>query len=41
MPYLPLWQGNTYVAARENVIGAEYAFDSSTMLQLWELGKGD
>ncbi|WNE95606.1 ABC transporter substrate-binding protein [Streptomyces luomodiensis] len=39
VPYLPLWQGNTYVAARKNVIGAEYAFDSSTMLQLWELGK--
>ncbi|MFG2581558.1 ABC transporter substrate-binding protein [Streptomyces malaysiensis] len=41
VPYLPLWQGNTYVAARGNVTGAEYAFDSSTMLQLWELGKGN
>ncbi|WP_421106398.1 ABC transporter substrate-binding protein [Streptomyces sp. NEAU-S77] len=40
VPYLPLWQGNTYVAARENITGAEYAFDSSTMLQLWELGRG-
>ncbi|QKV95890.1 peptide-binding protein [Streptomyces sp. NA02950] len=40
VPYLPLWQENSYVAARDHVTGAEYAFDSSTMLQLWELGRG-
>ncbi|MET8013282.1 ABC transporter substrate-binding protein [Streptomyces sp. NPDC005271] len=40
VPYLPLWQENTYVAAREDIIGAEYAFDSSTNLQLQEIGRG-
>ena len=40
VPYLPLWQGNTYVAAREDVAGAEYTLDAASDLQLWELGRG-
>ncbi|MET7763618.1 ABC transporter substrate-binding protein [Streptomyces sp. NPDC005393] len=40
VPYLPLWQENTYVAARKDIIGAEYAYDSSTNLQLFELARG-
>ncbi|MEU5610406.1 ABC transporter substrate-binding protein [Streptomyces sparsogenes] len=39
VPYLPLWQGNQYVAARDDIVGSEYLLDSSTMLQLWELGR--
>ncbi|MDX3229681.1 ABC transporter substrate-binding protein [Streptomyces sp. ME19-01-6] len=41
VPYLPLWQGKQYVAAREGIVGSEYLLDSSTMLQLWELGRAD
>ncbi|EKX62651.1 peptide-binding protein [Streptomyces ipomoeae] len=40
VPVLPLWQGNQYVAARDNVTGAEYALNSASTLQLWELGRG-
>jgi peptide/nickel transport system substrate-binding protein len=29
VPILPLWQGNQYVAARDDVTGAEYAVNSS------------
>lgn len=39
VPYLPLWQGNQYVAARDGIMGTEYLLDSSTMLQLWEIGR--
>ncbi|MER7983400.1 ABC transporter substrate-binding protein [Streptomyces sp. NPDC095817] len=40
VPILPLWQGKQYVAAREEITGAEYAVNSSATLQLWELGIG-
>ncbi|MFK4102214.1 ABC transporter substrate-binding protein [Streptomyces sp. NPDC019531] len=40
VPMLPLWQGNQYVAARDDVTGTAYALNSSSTLQLWELGKG-
>jgi len=40
VPVLPLWQGNQYVAARDDVTGSEYALNSSSTLQLWELGRG-
>lgn len=40
VPVLPLWQGNQYVAARDDVTGTAYALNSSSTLQLWELGKG-
>ncbi|BBC37823.1 Peptide-binding protein [Streptomyces graminofaciens] len=40
VPILPLWQGNQYVAVRDGVTGAEYAVNSSSTLQLWELGRG-
>jgi peptide/nickel transport system substrate-binding protein len=39
VPVLPLWQGKQYVAAREDVTGVEWALNSSSVLQLWELGR--
>ncbi|WP_327120404.1 ABC transporter substrate-binding protein [Streptomyces sp. NBC_01341] len=40
VPILPLWQGKQYVAARRDVTGIAYAINSSSVLQLWELGRG-
>ncbi|MBC9725861.1 ABC transporter substrate-binding protein [Streptomyces sp. TRM68367] len=40
VPVLPLWQGNQYVAVRDGITGAAYALNSSSTLQLWELGRG-
>ncbi|MEV4439854.1 ABC transporter substrate-binding protein [Streptomyces sp. NPDC049577] len=40
VPVLPLWQGKQYVAARNDVTGAEWALNSASELQPWELGRG-
>ncbi|WP_274916701.1 ABC transporter substrate-binding protein [Streptomyces sp. WZ-12] len=40
VPFLPLWQGKQYVAARDNITGVEWAVNSSSALQIWELGRG-
>lgn len=40
VPLLPLWQRKQYVAARDNITGAEWLLSSSSELQLWELGRG-
>lgn len=40
VPILPLWQGKQYIAARDDITGAEWALNSSSTLQLWELGRG-
>ncbi|MFF4895799.1 ABC transporter substrate-binding protein [Streptomyces sp. NPDC001068] len=40
VPVLPLWQGKQYVAARDDITGTSYAINSSSVLQLWELGRG-
>ncbi|MEV0849087.1 ABC transporter substrate-binding protein [Streptomyces sp. NPDC049954] len=40
VPYLPLWQGKQYVATRDDITGAEWALSTSSILQLWELGRG-
>ncbi|MCX4593150.1 ABC transporter substrate-binding protein [Streptomyces sp. NBC_01549] len=40
VPLLPLWQGKQYIAARDDVTGAEWALNSSSTLMLWELGRG-
>ncbi|MFF4960811.1 ABC transporter substrate-binding protein [Streptomyces sp. NPDC001222] len=40
VPILPLWQGKQYVATRDDITGSEYAMNSSSTLQLWELGRG-
>lgn len=40
VPVLPLWQGKQYVAARNDITGVAYALNSSSTLQLWELGRG-
>ncbi|MFD1831561.1 ABC transporter substrate-binding protein [Streptomyces desertarenae] len=40
VPVLPLWQGKQYVAAREDITGVEWALNSASVLQLWELGRG-
>ncbi|MEU6574605.1 ABC transporter substrate-binding protein [Streptomyces sp. NPDC046805] len=40
VPVLPLWQGKQYVAARDDITGVAYALNSSSELQLWELGRG-
>jgi peptide/nickel transport system substrate-binding protein len=34
---LPLWQGKQYVAASEEIAGAERALDPSTIMMMWEL----
>ncbi|AZQ33615.1 peptide-binding protein [Streptomyces cyaneochromogenes] len=40
VPVIPLWQGKQYVAAGDDVTGTAYALNSSSTLQLWELGRG-
>ncbi|MFF5131716.1 ABC transporter substrate-binding protein [Streptomyces syringium] len=40
VPVLPLWQGKQYVAARDRVTGAEWALNSASEMQPWELGRG-
>ncbi|MCD9143420.1 ABC transporter substrate-binding protein [Streptomyces albireticuli] len=40
VPVLPLWQGKQYVAVRSNVTGAEWALNSASEMQPWELGRG-
>ncbi|CAM5690686.1 ABC transporter substrate-binding protein [Streptomyces griseomycini] len=40
VPVLPLWQGKQYVAAHDDITGTAYALNSSSTLQLWELGRG-
>ncbi|MCX4833632.1 MULTISPECIES: ABC transporter substrate-binding protein [unclassified Streptomyces] len=40
VPVLPLWQGKQYVAARDDITGVEWALSASSILQLWELGRG-
>ncbi|WP_282701605.1 ABC transporter substrate-binding protein [Streptomyces sp. CC219B] len=40
VPVIPLWQGRQYLAVRDNVTGTAYALNSSSTLQLWELGRG-
>jgi peptide/nickel transport system substrate-binding protein len=39
VPMLPLWQGKQYIAARSNITGVEWALNSSTTTQFWELGR--
>ncbi|OEU89392.1 peptide-binding protein [Streptomyces abyssalis] len=39
VPVLPLWQGKQFIAAGEDITGAEWALNSSSVLQLWELGR--
>ncbi|MEV6167486.1 ABC transporter substrate-binding protein [Streptomyces sp. NPDC051954] len=34
---IPLWQGRQYVAASDEVAGAERALDPSTIMMMWEL----
>ncbi|NGO14966.1 peptide-binding protein [Streptomyces sp. HC44] len=34
---LPLWQGKAFVAANEEISGAEKAIDPATMMTMWEL----
>ncbi|HWM37661.1 MAG TPA: ABC transporter substrate-binding protein [Streptomyces sp.] len=40
VPVLPLWQGKQYIAARDDIMGVEWALNSSSLLQLWELDRG-
>ncbi|GAU66231.1 putative ABC transporter substrate-binding protein [Streptomyces sp. NBRC 110611] len=40
VPLLPLWQGKQYVAARDDITGTQWALNSSSGLQIWELGRG-
>ncbi|NGO70974.1 peptide-binding protein [Streptomyces sp. SB3404] len=40
IPVLPLWQGKQYIAARDDITGVEWALNSSSVLQFWELGRG-
>jgi peptide/nickel transport system substrate-binding protein len=41
IPVLPLWQNKQYIAARDGITGLEWALNSSSLLQLWELGRGE
>ncbi|GHJ39047.1 ABC transporter substrate-binding protein [Streptomyces sp. TS71-3] len=36
---LPLWQSKLFVAASEEISGAESAFDSGSIMDMWELGR--
>ncbi|MFD0313588.1 ABC transporter substrate-binding protein [Streptomyces flavalbus] len=36
---LPLWQGKQYMAASEEISGAERALDPSTIMMMWELSR--
>ncbi|MFD3516523.1 ABC transporter substrate-binding protein [Streptomyces sp. NPDC058657] len=40
VPFLPLWQGKQYLAARSDITGTEWAVNFAADLQLWELGRG-
>ncbi|MFI0713864.1 ABC transporter substrate-binding protein [Streptomyces inhibens] len=40
VPLLPLWQGKQYVAARDDITGIQWALNSASGLQIWELGRG-
>ncbi|MEV6193955.1 ABC transporter substrate-binding protein [Streptomyces sp. NPDC051920] len=40
VPLIPLWQGKQYIAARDDITGSEWALNSSSTLQLWELSRG-
>ncbi|MER7764798.1 ABC transporter substrate-binding protein [Streptomyces sp. NPDC097619] len=40
VPVLPLWQAKQYVAARDGITGVEWSVNSTSDLQLWELGRG-
>jgi peptide/nickel transport system substrate-binding protein len=40
VPVLPLWQGKQYIAARDDITGVEWALNSASVLQLWELERG-
>ncbi|MFF4602273.1 ABC transporter substrate-binding protein [Streptomyces sp. NPDC001339] len=40
VPLLPLWQGKQYVAARDDITGTQWALNTSSGLQIWELGRG-
>ncbi|MGC9377115.1 ABC transporter substrate-binding protein [Streptomyces sp. MH13] len=40
VPLIPLWQGKQYVATRDDITGTAYVLNSSSSLQLWELGRG-
>lgn len=40
VPVLPLWQGDQYLATRDDITGGEYALNSSSTLRLWELSRG-
>ncbi|MFH8795170.1 ABC transporter substrate-binding protein [Streptomyces sp. NPDC017941] len=40
VPVIPLWQGKQYIAARDDITGVEWALNSSSNLQLWELARG-
>lgn len=40
VPLLPLWQGKQYIAARDDITGLEWALNSSSSLQMWELARG-
>ncbi|MGR8011792.1 ABC transporter substrate-binding protein [Streptomyces hypolithicus] len=36
---LPLWQGKLYVAASDEIAGAERALDPQTIMQVWQLSR--
>lgn len=36
---LPLWQGKQFVAASEEISGAEQALDPSTIMTMWSLSR--
>ncbi|MCT2588721.1 ABC transporter substrate-binding protein [Streptomyces sp. N2-109] len=40
VPLLPVWQGKQYIAVRDDITGGEWALNSASVLQLWELGRG-
>jgi peptide/nickel transport system substrate-binding protein len=40
VPVIPLWQSKQYLASRDGITGVEWALNSTSTTQFWELGKG-
>jgi peptide/nickel transport system substrate-binding protein len=40
VPLIPLWQTKQYIASRDGITGVEWALNSTSTTQFWELDKG-
>ncbi|OIV38417.1 hypothetical protein BIV57_05855 [Mangrovactinospora gilvigrisea] len=40
VPMIPIWQNKQYIAARSDVVGAEWTLDTTGILRYWLIAKG-